>query len=127
MYRAGIPLRPLKEPDYRCPTSGGYIIVKDPGHPNAFKNGWVLEHLKVACEKYGLPRIRTELGEQVHHKSGDRSDNRPENLELWSTKQPAGQRIEDKVVWAREILAMYESFAESEFDAKVQLPQVDTP
>lgn len=45
--------------------------------------------------------------EEVHHKNGDRSDNRKRNLELWSTSQPAGQRVEDKVEWAREILALY--------------------
>lgn len=45
--------------------------------------------------------------ENVHHKNGNRSDNRPSNLELWSTWQPAGQRIEDKVAWAVELLRFY--------------------
>jgi len=34
-------------------------------------------------------------------------DNRESNLELWSSSQPKGQRVEDKVAWAREILALY--------------------
>ena len=45
--------------------------------------------------------------ENVHHKNGVKNDNRPENLELWSTYQPAGQRVEDKLVWAYEIINRY--------------------
>ena len=46
-------------------------------------------------------------GENVHHINGDRADNRIENLELWSTSQPPGQRVEDKIEWAREFLTSY--------------------
>jgi hypothetical protein len=32
---------------------------------------------------------------------------RIENLELWSKSQPSGQRVEDKILWAIEILEDY--------------------
>lgn len=62
------------------------------------------EHIVVMEERLGrflLP------GETVHHKNGDRADNRDENLELWVRSQPSGQRVDDLVAWAKEIIALY--------------------
>lgn len=97
-----------KEPvdwgSYKRIVNKGYIDVYVPSHPNASKSGIVMEHRLIMEEMIGR---YLERHENVHHKNGDRSDNRPENLELWSVKQPKGQRAEDKVQYALEILELY--------------------
>lgn len=81
-------------------TGGGYIKELAPEHPNADASGYVLQHRLVMEEVIGRP---LEKHERVHHKNGDRQDNRPENLELWvganrSKKDPHGVRLVDQVI-----------------------------
>lgn len=79
-----------------------FKVAKD--HPNARSDGQIMEHRLVMSNHIGRALLPKE---NVHHINGDRYDNRIENLELWSHSQPRGQRIQDKVEWAVELLQTY--------------------
>lgn len=81
----------------------GYIWANK-GHPLNNTPRSQLLHRLIMEDILGRPLLK---GESVHHKNGNRSDNRIENLELWSSSQPSGQRIEDKLAWAYEIIELY--------------------
>lgn len=97
--RTGDPLG-LRQKGYTIDNTG-YKKIKD---ITGNSKSYVMEH-RVIMENF-LGR-KLVIGENVHHKNGDKLDNRIENLELWNTHQPKGQRIEDKINWAIEILSTY--------------------
>lgn len=84
-------------------SSGGYRLVRRPD--GVGKNLWILEHRLVMEDRLGRP-LRSD--ESVHHRNGIKTDNRPENLELWTRFQPTGQRVEDLLAWAHELISQYE-------------------
>lgn len=89
------------------------------GYRKVVQNGAQLfEHRLIMENSLGRPLTEHET---VHHKNGDRADNRLTkghelhcpgtccNLELWSKSQPYGQRVQDKIAWAKMLLAEYGS------------------
>lgn len=66
---------------YRKKHSGGYIMVYSPDHPAADNTGYVLEHRLVMEEWLGRLLSSDEI---VHHKNGNKEDNRIYNLMLVS-------------------------------------------
>jgi hypothetical protein len=81
----------------------GYVRIHVPGRGNVVQHRLIMEHF---LGRQLLP------GETVHHKNGQRDDNRLENLELWVTSHPYGQTPEELVRWAKTILRRYENFTQ---------------
>lgn len=106
----------LRGPDHPAWRGGivldkhGYVREFAPDHPRANMGRYVKQHHLVMEQELGRYLLE---GESVHHKNGNRQDNRIENLELWRVGQPAGQRVADQVAWAKQILALYPEFAET--------------
>ena len=92
--RGSVEMRPAKRVRFKekVVTSSGYLSVwLDPDDPMAEmrrKYGYVLEHRLVVAREIGRPLLDTET---VHHRNGDRQDNRPDNLELRQGRHGNGQ------------------------------------
>jgi hypothetical protein len=63
-----------------------YKFLYKPEHPNSNSEGQILEHRYIMSEFLGRPLTKDE---HIHHKNGDRRDNRIENLQLMSRSEHA--------------------------------------
>jgi len=86
---------PLGEKRY---TTLGYVLIRvGTQNPSANHRGWILEHRHVIESALGR---QLEKRERIHHRNGDKMDNRLENLELWTLDKnhPGGVRVTDKII-----------------------------
>lgn len=84
----------------RLIASNGYVLIRvGVGHHLADVRGYAYEHRIVAEAVVGR---RLKRGEQVHHKNGIKTDNRPANIEVLPSlahhlnlhrKNPSGRRL----------------------------------
>lgn len=80
-----------------CVDKNGYRVL-------TINGASYMEHRLVMEEHLGRKLTSYET---VHHVNGLRSDNRIVNLELFSSRHPKGQRVADKIEFARSILTEY--------------------
>lgn len=70
--------------------AGEYVsILVESTEKGQHKTKYALEHRVIMERLIGRPLYPYE---NVHHLNGIKTDNRPENLELWVQSQPSGQR-----------------------------------
>lgn len=97
------------------PNGDGYMFIAY--RPVGGETVFTGHHRYVMSKRIGRELLPHET---VHHINGVRDDNRIENLELWSSSHPRGQRVEDKTGWAIEMLETYADLLDTEHVGKLE-------
>lgn len=99
----------FKGGDYgRHVKRNGYVWISVPALANGGVKREMLEHRHVMEQQLGRKLLPEET---VHHKDGNRQNNTPENLELFTSRHGPGHRVTDRVANAIETLRLYPDFA----------------
>jgi len=93
--------RPLRK---MAPNGSGSVDAH--GYRLVFKDGRRVREHRWIMEQHLGRALRAD--ESVHHRNGDRLDNRIANLELRARYHGKGQSVPDLIAWAKEILCRYE-------------------
>jgi len=87
----------------------GYLTVWEPSHPSAARNGRVLEHRLVMEQMLGR---YLKMDEHVDHINQDKTDNRPDNLQVLTPREHSRKTNADKEAARARILAEIEAYRE---------------
>lgn len=78
-----LPIQQWKKRDIKLHPKG-YVMVKVPEHPKAFRGGWYYEHRLVMERELGRVLLTHET---VHHLNEVKTDNREVNLFVCTRKE----------------------------------------